>query len=774
MYPTALFDQRTKSVVLHFSAWPASHGYYSPQPHQIVSTNSGRTFSAPRPVLPHVHGVALFVGSCRGSVITAGPNAGRLLMAGYNHSLNKKGPRTSQTYVWYSDDSAASWQLAGRMCAQKTCAAVPIPHMSEPQIIGDSDSVALFSRSNAEMGCKCQNSARSTSGGETWSRAANCTGLPSPNCQGSVLMTGSSSGLYSGPASMTARANMSVFATEDAGEHWRPLVEVGAPSTSGMYSCLENLAGLEHTGSASKQAEEAVGLLWETSEQHGGKVNCVGPGCAIVFSRIKHDDIPRAVGNRSTQRTLEAAGISRVSAKMDDSSTAWNPLAGLPPLRVTHHSWPICRDGLQSGVQCQLPIESNNPVLIDYVRITGAMPLSVAYGCQWEAKQPWPLNATEIFEIVKICHLAGAAARATGTGITPPGISLNYSPWAAFWNPHCKDHCDPTNSTGEAEELSFYQGRLEEIKRLVDEANQLLATTTNASANATAEERKGKPPPVRVSALLLDSEKLQGWGASGRDNITIKAAITRKHDLMYNASKAVFPDAIVEQYDKGTIEDEKSMSTKGTSKAWAPWSVYTLEEQGDSFATSLYSVPEIGQTRQQFRLTVQNAVEHNVSSVTPWIALGSGYRRGITNTSLGSNYWDSAWDYGYEYSWILGAEINQPFYAKNPVKFAPWNFAKRVCFYPSVFEQVMTVPVATPHGNSTLIFLHFLAYVRGAAGVPELPQWRPVPPQFDGGQGARAAGQGRPDEATGGEALAKGGRSGEEGAPAMTLRPPGR
>jgi hypothetical protein len=200
---------------------------------------------------------------------------------------------------------------------------------------------------------------------------------------------------------------------------------------------------------------------------------------------------------------------------------------------------------------------------------------------------------------------------------------------------------------------------------------------------------------------------------------------------MYTASKAVFPDAIVEQYDKGTIEDEKGMSTTGTSKAWAPWSVYTLEEQGDSFATSLYSVPEIGQTRQQYRLTVNNAVEHNVSSVTPWIALGSGYRRGITNTSLGSNYWDSAWDYGYEYSWILGAEINQPFYAKNPDKFAPWNFAKRVVFYQSVFEQVLTAPVATPHGNTTLIFLHFLAYVRGAAGVPELPQWRPVPPQLE-------------------------------------------
>ena len=338
--------------------------------------------------------------------------------------------------------------------------------------------------------------------------------------------------------------------------------------------------------------------------------------------------------------------------------TLWNPLAELPPLRVAHHSWPICRDGLDSTVQCQLPMDSNNPVLVDYARITGAMPLSVAYGCQWEDKQPWPVNATEIFETVKICHLAGAAGKAAGTGTgagTTPGISLNYSPWAAYWNPHCKDHCDPTNTTGEAEEMSFYQGRLQEIKRLIDEANRLLATATGATNDGPP------PPPVRVLVLLLDSEKLQGWGASGRFNMTIKAAITRKHNLMYNASKAVFPDATVEQYDKGTIEDEKGMKTTGTPKAWAPWSVYTLDEQGDSFATSLYSVPEIGQTRQQYRLTVQNAVAHNVSSVTPWIALGSGYRRGITNTSLGSNYWDSAWDYGYLSKESVCTPAVQPF-----------------------------------------------------------------------------------------------------------------
>eukprot|EP01050_Picozoa_sp_SAG11_P006999 SAG11_NODE_569_length_8458_cov_5.574231_2_plen_139_part_00 len=57
----------------------------------------------------------------------------------------------------------------------------------------------------------------------------------------------------------------------------------------------------------------------------------------------------------------------------------------------------------------------------------------------------------------------------------------------------------------------------------------------------------------------------------------------------------------------------------------------------------------------------------------------------------------------------------------NPEKFAPWDMAKRVCLYPSVFETVQTEAVQTSNGSSTLIMMHFLAYVRGAAGIGLLP-----------------------------------------------------
>ena len=81
----------------------------------------------------------------------------------------------------------------------------------------------------------------------------------------------------------------------------------------------------------------------------------------------------------------------------------------------------------------------------------------------------------------------------------------------------------------------------------------------------------------------------------------------------------------------------------------------------------------------------------------------------------------SLWDYGYEYSWLLGREIADPFFAKNPSKFAPWDYAKRVCLYPSVFETVLTAPLNTSNGTSTLIMMHFVAYVLGAAGIEQLP-----------------------------------------------------
>jgi hypothetical protein len=295
-YPTAVFEPKAKAVLLHFSAWPgdepSSHvNYYHPSPMQVVSTDNGRTFSAPVLVFPsEAHNPpSLFLGSCRGTVVAAGPHAGRVLFAGYNHSLPKD--TESHTFVWYSD-------LGGREGSWRR-SPTGIRYMAEPQIttLPSTNEVALIGRSNGQMGCRCQNTARSSDGGVSWSQAHNLTSLPSPSCQGSVLMSRERPGdqqqilgFYSGPDSATARVNMTVWTTTDPDARlWQPVQRVAsAPSQSGSYSCIEDLSVLAATSSSSTSA--ATGVLWETTLEQTSEANsqvetqeCAGGGCNIVF-----------------------------------------------------------------------------------------------------------------------------------------------------------------------------------------------------------------------------------------------------------------------------------------------------------------------------------------------------------------------------------------------------------------------------------------------------------------------------------------------------------
>jgi len=248
---------------------------------QVVSTDNGKTFGVPELVFPMEakNPPSLFLGSCRGTVVKQGPHAGRVLFAGYNHSLPKD--TESNTFVWYSDDMgrAGSWLRSS----------TDIMDMAEPQIttMPATGEVALFGRSNGEMGCKCQNTARSTNGGTSWSQARNLTSLPSPGCQGSVLMQTGSDGIlgyYSGPDSSTSRVNMTVWVTKDpAARVWEPAHRVASvPSQSGSYSCIEDLSVLSSSSST-------AGVLWETTLPKGGsatEVECEGGGCNIVFTSV--------------------------------------------------------------------------------------------------------------------------------------------------------------------------------------------------------------------------------------------------------------------------------------------------------------------------------------------------------------------------------------------------------------------------------------------------------------------------------------------------------
>jgi hypothetical protein len=110
--------------------------------------------------------------------------------------------------------------------------------------------------------------------------------------------------------------------------------------------------------------------------------------------------------------------------------------------------------------------------------------------------------------------------------------------------------------------------------------------------------------------------------------------------------------------------------------------------------------------RETFRRTYERAKEHGVNEVTPWIALGTGYRPAVDQFHA----WQSNWDYDVIFSWQLGAEVNIGWYGANPMRYAPWNAAKVVVFYPGAFD-----PRSPAWGK------HFVAYVRGATGVKKLP-----------------------------------------------------
>ena len=107
-----------------------------------------------------------------------------------------------------------------------------------------------------------------------------------------------------------------------------------------------------------------------------------------------------------------------------------------------------------------------------------------------------------------------------------------------------------------------------------------------------------------------------------------------------------------------------------------------------------------------------------MSSVTPWIALGCGYRRSASRARplefANSN------DYPAVYSWELGGEINNRSFESTPelaADFAPWSWAEEVVLFPSPLETQNTLRTGGGNRSSTNIFDHFVAYVRGATGL---------------------------------------------------------
>ncbi len=323
-------------------------------------------------------------------------------------------------------------------------------------------------------------------------------------------------------------------------------------------------------------------------------------------------------------------------------------LAELKPLPKVHYYWPLLPE---------LCNDRNSRRLYELARITH----SLCVAGEWA-------TAEQIDNCVYIC------ARVNKTQPTiRSSLGVNFSPWHRRFGKEL-----PPTDRGPTyhQEIRYFEERARLVKQWVEQSNAKYASDVN------------------IGAITLDSERFHRKSADNAWNEGIREAL----DAIHTKAKSIFPDARIEWYGRGMIQ-----VAGGTG--WDKTSYWTGKEIKAPLSCSLYSVPEIERTRETFRRTCSLADQMSISDVTPWVALASGYRRGLVK----SQYFDYDWSYDIIYSYQIGAELNIKWYADRPERFAPYDRAKIVVFYPPPFDK------RVPDWGR-----HFIAYARGATGVKEL------------------------------------------------------
>lgn len=200
----------------------------------------------------------------------------------------------------------------------------------------------------------------------------------------------------------------------------------------------------------------------------------------------------------TTTTTVLLFGLALVHPSLQATQLQSNPLKGLRPLPKPHYSWPF-----PPGYLNNASISYLDGFLHDYVRITGSCPVGLDITTQ-----------IEVQTCAEVCAVSSATAEQAKVC-----IAVNYSPWYAKF-----PGSDPTiTGPTETAEMAYYTGLLANV-------TVWLATSPYASM-------------AGVGAFLLDQEK---FSASATTPAATVAALTRKCDLIYNASLAMAPAARVE------------------------------------------------------------------------------------------------------------------------------------------------------------------------------------------------------------------------------------
>eukprot|EP01048_Picozoa_sp_COSAG05_P009425 COSAG05_NODE_774_length_7437_cov_53.159853_3_plen_751_part_00 len=494
MNPNAIWDDRAKVVILQFTYTQCNLdckganccdnkflGHAAPSLFQIVSTDAGKTFSEPVSLDVQLG----FPGLAMGPGIGIQLPTGRLLAMGWGSASEDL--FSGHDVVIASDSSGTHWRTTHIFNGTDGVG------LDEPQLalLPNGNVMANMRTSNTRHTCRCRAVSVSTDSGESFGAVESDSNLISPVCQGSIL-AGKRSVWFSNPANAAARADFTVRKSKDNAHTWGQSKLVSAAAGCG-YTSLQFLEAIN---------ESKVGFLWE-ADTH----------CTIRFVPVtlKTDDrthaAPHAVG--------------------------YNPLRDLAPLRLVHYGWPFPNKVYNPQ---HIDFYTSNPgfidgVMIDYVRITGACPINIPEiatlpaGCGKPAGCAAYSNLEALKNVtlacIKLCRTVQQARLAAAA--PPAALNLVLSPWM---NPNVW----PAGAAGADPTLS---GVIEQRYM----ANMTLALKTVA-ALALAHN-------VTVAATIFDSERFLLRTPAQCNSTRLREAITRKHDLLFNASLAVFPQAAI-------------------------------------------------------------------------------------------------------------------------------------------------------------------------------------------------------------------------------------
>lgn len=182
----------------------------------LHSDDEGNSWSAPTDITSQVKKSDwgwYATGPCHGVQIIKGKYTGRLIIPA-NH-VEKK-PRRNFANIIYSDDHGLTWYLGGN---------TPQDQMNEATVAEISDGHLMLNMRNGNRNIKTRHTSISADGGNTWSSVETDTVLIEPICQGSLFGYFYNKSkpvlLFSNPANIKKRANITLRLSEDDGKTWK-------------------------------------------------------------------------------------------------------------------------------------------------------------------------------------------------------------------------------------------------------------------------------------------------------------------------------------------------------------------------------------------------------------------------------------------------------------------------------------------------------------------------------------------------------------------------